>query len=122
MGTRRTCAILTFPDRVDIVIPGKSRLFRENLPDKTVTFSWQEVTQVMVFKRDQFIVDLICMLFELNGKETSEMNENMQGWQDLVKAVPIHLPGALTQEEWWGKVVSPAFETCLTQVYPRPMA
>jgi hypothetical protein len=122
MGTRRTCAVLTFPDRVDIIVPGKPRLFQENLPERTITFTWQEVTQVMVFKRDIFSVDLICMVFELNGKETIEVNEEMKGWKTLVEAVPIYLPGALTQGEWWEKVAWPAFELCLTHIYPRPQA
>ncbi len=122
MRTRRASAILTFPDRVDIIVPGKSQHFRKDLPDQTVTYTWQEVTQVLVFKRDQLVVDLICMEFELNGRETVEVNEGMEGWKSLVEAVPVYLAGALTQEEWWVKVVSPTFETCLTQVYTRPTA
>ncbi|HEY2232667.1 MAG TPA: hypothetical protein VGK01_04245 [Candidatus Angelobacter sp.] len=89
MKTRRRCAIHTLPDRVDIVVPGKPRLFREDLPDKTVAFNWPEVTQVAVFKRDQFTVDCICMIFEVANNETLEVNENMEGWDTLVKAVPI---------------------------------
>lgn len=120
MGTPRRCAIHTLPDRVDIVVPEKSRFFREDLPDKTVTFKWLEVTQVAVFKTDQFTVDCICMVFELNYKESLEVNENMEGWNTLVKAVPIYLSGALTEAEWWDKVVSPAFELCFTTIYSRP--
>ncbi|HZE24707.1 MAG TPA: hypothetical protein VE054_11970 [Blattabacteriaceae bacterium] len=99
MKTRRRCAIHALPDRVDIVVPGKSRLFRDDLLDKTVTFNWPEVTQVAVFKRDQFTVDCICMIFELANSETLEVNENMEGWNTLVKAVPIYLSGALAEEQ-----------------------
>jgi hypothetical protein len=63
---------------------------------------------------------LHLLAFELNGTETLELNENMQGWQALVDAIPRNLLGALTEKEWWPKVVAPAFETCLTEVYPRP--
>jgi hypothetical protein len=79
----------------------------------------QEVTRVIAFKRDQWTVDCICFAFELNGKETIEVSENMEGWAALVDAVPVRLPGALRQEEWWDKVVSPTFEPCLTNIYPR---
>jgi hypothetical protein len=120
MRTPRRCAIHTLPDRVDIVVPGTSRLFREALPDKTVTFKWPEVTQVAVFKRDQFTIDCICMVFELNYKESLEANENMEGWNTLVKAVPIYLSGALAEEQWWNNVVAPAFEFCFTTIYSRP--
>jgi hypothetical protein len=117
--TPRRCALHTFPDWVDIVAPGASRFFREDLPDKIVTFTWPEVTQVAVFKRDQFIVDCICMIFELNNKESLEVNENMEGWSTLVKAVPVYLSGALNEEEWWSNVVSPTFEPCFTEIYSR---
>ena len=120
MKTRRRCTIHALPDRVDIVVPGKSRLFRNDLPDKTVTFNWTEVTQVAVFKRDHFTVDCICMIFELNKTQTLEVNENMEGWNTLVKAVPVYLSGALDEEEWWNKVVAPAFEPCFTKIYSRP--
>ena len=95
-------------------------MFRENLPDETITFTWREVTEVGVFKRDCYTVDQIHMIFELNRTETVEVTENMDGWSQLVTAVPVHLSGALAQEEWWDKVVSPAFELCFTIIYPRP--
>ena len=119
MGTPRRCAIHTLPDRVDIIVPGASRFFHENLPDKTATFTWTEVTRVAVFKRDQFLVDCICMGFELNHKETLEVNENMDGWDTLVKAVPVYLSAALAEEQWWNKVVSLTFEPCFTETYSR---
>jgi len=84
------------------------------------TFNWREVTRLFAFKRDIFAVDLICFAFELHGFETLEVNEHMQGWNTLVAAVPIRLPGALAQEEWFQKVAFPAFALCWTQIYPRP--
>jgi hypothetical protein len=120
MRTRRQCIIHTLPDRVDIVFPGKPRLFRKDPPDKTVTFTWSEVTQVAVFKKDKLLVDCICMVFELNNTETLEVNEEMEGWNTLVRAVPLYLSGALDEKEWWNKVISPAFELCFTEIYSRP--
>jgi hypothetical protein len=122
MKSPRRCGIHTFSDRVDIVVPGKSRLFREDLPDKTVTFKWPEVTQVAVFKRDRFSVDCICMVFELNHTESLEVNEDLEGWNTLVEAVAIYLSGALTQGQWWNKVLWPTFELCFTTIYSRPTA
>jgi hypothetical protein len=104
-------------DRVDISVPETKRLFRKNLPATTVTFTWNEVTRAAVFKRDQFTVDCICMIFELNGIETVEVNEDMEGWSSLLQAIPLHLPGALAQEDWWDRVAFPAFETCFTEIY-----
>jgi hypothetical protein len=116
---RRVCAIHVFIDHVEILVPGKPRLFRGTLPDKTVTFAWREVTRVIAFKRDRWIVDCICFAFELNGTETIEVSEEMEGWAALVDVVPVYLAGALRQEEWWDKVVSPTFQPCLTNIYLR---
>jgi hypothetical protein len=120
MADDRTCEIHPLPDRVDIFVPGKRRLFRKDLPDKTITFRWNEITQAAVFKRDLFTVDCIHLIFELNGTHTLEVHEEMQGWKDLIDAIPRHLPGAMSQEQWWNKVVSPAFELCWTKIYPSP--
>ena len=59
-------------------------------------------------------------MFELNGTHTVEVSEDMLGWKALVEAVPVYLRGALSQEEWFQKVASPAFELCLTDIYSRP--
>jgi hypothetical protein len=119
MRTNRVSTIHILPDRVNVIVPGELRLFRKDLADKAVAFTWQEVSRVIAFKRDQWIVDRICLVFELNGTETMEVNEEMEGWTALVNAVPVYLSGALAQEEWWSKVAFPAFQTCLTEIYPR---
>jgi hypothetical protein len=120
MRSNRVCAVYPFQDRVEIHVPGKRRLFGKDLPDKTLTFTWGEVTRVIAFKRDCWIVDSIRFVFELNGTQTIEVWEEMKGWEALVDAVPVYLPGALSQKEWWERVVSPTFELCRTEIYPRP--
>jgi hypothetical protein len=119
MRERRACTIHLFPERVDIIVPGRARLFRKTPPDTTSTFLWEEVTRIFVFKRDAFTVDLICMAFELNGAQTIEINENMDGWKELADAVPVYLPGTLTHNDWFQKVAFPAFALCWTQIYTR---
>src|SRR6185437_13211501 len=97
MGNHRRCSIHTFPDHVDIIVPGKSRFFRRNLPDKNISFSWEEITGIIAFKRDCWTVDLICFLIEINKTETLESNENMIGWKNLIDAIPHYLAGALAE-------------------------
>jgi hypothetical protein len=120
MSINRRCAIHTLPERVDIVVPERRRCFRKSIPEKTITFAWHGITEVCVFKRDCYTVDQICMIFELNRTETVTVSEDMDGWSELVTAIPVYLPGALTQDGWWDKVVSPAFELCITKIYPHP--
>src|SRR5262249_16157098 len=112
MNASSLCVISTSQDRVEIAVPGKQRLLPKSLPDRTVSFEWREVTRVLAFKRDQLIVDCICCIFELNGTETVEVNEDMQCWKVLMDAIPVNLSGALRQEEWWRKVAFPAFASC----------
>jgi hypothetical protein len=109
------CAISILDDGVEIRCPEKRRLFRKNPPARVVSFTWREVTNVFVFKRDLFIIDSIRMLFELNGTQTIEISEDMEGWSTVVEALPVHLPGAMAQNEWWQRVVSRTFETCWTK-------
>lgn len=120
MGNRRLCSIHTFPDCVDIIVPGKSRLFRKDLPDTNTSFNWKDVTEIVAFKRDCWIVDLICFVIEINKTETLELNENMIGWKSLTDAIPHYLAGALAEDEWYTKVAVPAFKPCQTQIYSRP--
>lgn len=119
MGSHRRCSIHTFPDHVDIIVPGKSRFFRKDLPDTNTSFTWKEVTEIVAFKRDCWTVDLICFVIEINKTETLELNENMIGWKSLIDAIPRYLAGALTEDEWFTKVAFPAFKPCQTQIYSR---
>jgi hypothetical protein len=96
-------------------------LFRKKHMERTLNFAWSEVTQVSVFKRDCFTVDLICLAFELNGSHFTEVNEEAVGWKALVDALPNYLPGALSQDEWWNDVVTPPFELCWKDLYKRPV-
>lgn len=119
MGNHRRCSIHTSPDHVDIIVPGKSHLFRKDLPDTNTSFSWKEVTGIIAFKRDCWTVDLICLVIEINKTETLELNENMIGWKNLIDAIPHYLAGA--EDEWFTKVAVPAFKPCQTQIYSRPV-
>lgn len=114
--------ILISSEGVKIRTSGVSGIFRRKPFERKAQFRWGEVTRVCVFKRDCFTVDLICMTLELNGAECAEVNEEMAGWSALIEALPVYLPGALPQYQWWQKVMLPAFELCWTQLYPRPAA
>ncbi len=72
-------------------------------------FEWAEVTTVLVFKRDCFAVDLVCMVFG-SAEGVVEINEEMQEWQNVVSSLPRYLPGCLSQDVWFLQVAVPAFE------------
>ena len=83
------------------------------------SFAWNDVTQVVAFKRDCYAVDSMRILFQLRTGQHHEVYEDMEGFTELMEKLPAYLPGALRMEEWFSAVAFPAFEPCQTQIYPR---
>ncbi len=80
---------------------------------------WEDVAKVEAFKRDLLSVDLICTAFEIHGGISLECDEDWDGWQALVEALPTHLPGCRPFSDWWHPVAVPAFEHNLAIIYER---
>jgi len=59
------------------------------------------------------------MALELTKERKFELNEEMNGWDSLVEALPRYLPGFKKSEEWFSDVAFPAFETNLTTLYTK---
>lgn len=108
------------PDGVEVRFPGRRRFLRRTLPEEVVQFKWSEITRIFAFKRDCWTVDSIRMGVELGASRAIEVSEEMSGWRNFVKALPVLVPGAPSQDEWFTKVAFPAFALCLTELYPRP--
>ena len=51
-------------------------------------FEWRDVTSAAVFQRDCFSVDLLCLAFFVQV-ENVRVNEEMPGWKELVKTLPL---------------------------------
>ena len=81
---------------------------------------WNQVNLAWIYKRDCFAYDQIEMLMMKDKTESFVIHEDMEGWDKLVKALPDYLPGIRKEEEWWGEVVFPAFETNLGLIYRNP--
>ena len=84
-----------------------------------IVIAWRDTVSVEAFKRDLYSVDLICITFHLRDKKTVEINEEMDGWESLVRKLPEYLPGCQTFEEWYTQVAFPAFKPNLTVIYRR---
>jgi hypothetical protein len=73
------------------------------------------IATVHAFKRDLYTADMICLLIAARDGAAVEVNEQMQGYPELVDridALPATLPA------WQLHVMFPAFDPCLTQIYP----
>ncbi len=84
----------------------------------TVKTRWTEVLKVTAFKRDLFAYDLLCIVFESVGMQL-EVDEQMEGWEAMIAALPIYLPGIRASEQWWDEVAHPGFATNVTQLFLR---
>jgi hypothetical protein len=83
---------------------------------------WADVHSVVAFKRDLYIVDLMCLAFNSGSAGALEVHEEMRGWQDLVDALPDHLPGSTPFPDWWAVVAFPAFAANPTTIFSRAAA
>lgn len=81
--------------------------------------AWQDVVRIEVFKRDLYVVDLICVSLLLRDNKSVEINEEMEGWDSVVDKLPEYLPGCQKFEEWFQMVAFPAFKTNSTVIYQR---
>ncbi|HEX6731927.1 MAG TPA: hypothetical protein VF074_18065 [Pyrinomonadaceae bacterium] len=79
--------------------------------------AWKDVIRVEAFKRDLYVVDLICLKFLSEDNTTIEIDEEMDGWQSLIENLHEYLPGCQNFSEWFGAVALPAFKTNFRVIY-----
>lgn len=82
---------------------------------------WTQIVRVVAAKRDLFGRDLLCLFFETRPQGVIEVNETMAGWQDLLHALPARLPGALNADDWFARVLFPAFAESPVEIFARPV-
>jgi hypothetical protein len=80
---------------------------------------WARVTRIVAFKRDVYSHDLLCILIELEGANTIEVNESMPGWTEMIEQLPIYLPEASPWRDWYPKAAFPAFDVAPTPIFVR---
>jgi hypothetical protein len=85
----------------------------------SLSMLWSEVCSAVAFKRDEFIVDCICLFLAREDGTGVETDEEMEGWTEFTAALPTYLPGCRLWEEWFWKVVSPAFAPNPTEIFRR---
>jgi len=84
-----------------------------------IHIQWSAMERLTVFKRDLFTVDLICLVIELKDGRCFELDEDMDGWNPFIDAIPAHLPGCKKFHEWFLEVAVPAFATNSTEIFRR---
>jgi hypothetical protein len=93
---------------------------RKPLPSPPVhSIAWSEIVRVVAFKRDWLTVDCICLALATLDGMTTEVNEEMEGWEALTDALPKHLPGSKDWSACFSQVAFPAFATNETVIFER---
>ena len=81
--------------------------------------AWSDIVRVVAFKRDLLTVDCICLAIATTDGTTTEVNEEMEGWEAFTGGLPKHLPGSKDWTECFSEVAFPAFATNETVIFER---
>ena len=88
-----------------------------------VRLEWSQITQVCAYKRDCVHLDQIRVAFLSEDLGVGlEVAEEDAGYEELIDALPLRVPGCLGRDEWFERVAFPAFAQNLTVLYRRPGA
>jgi hypothetical protein len=84
----------------------------------SAAMKWTGISRIVAFKRDLLIADLLCVgLTDRQG--VMIVDEEMEGFEEMIQAFPSRLQGAPSEGEWWLRVVKPAFATNFTVIFRR---
>lgn len=64
------------------------------------TLVWTDVTQVAALKVPQYVGNTLMLVFEFQGGHSLTLTEDMAGWTEVSRDLPVYLPGALPYEDW----------------------
>ena len=108
------------PENGVIEIEGNG--FSISSPQKKETtkkeIKWNQIKEILAYKRDLFAVDLICLGFHLSDDANLyEVHEEMLGYKNLVETIESRFE--VNPKDWWTKVAFPAFETNATVIWQK---
>ncbi len=79
---------------------------------------WDEIDEIIAYKKDLFAVDLICWQFcRLADEYVVEINEEMVGYKVLLKTLENKF--GIKEEDWFRKVAIPPFAPNVTSVWKK---
>ena len=82
----------------------------------THRIAWHEVTKSIAYKRDLYVVDLICLDLE-SSNLTVSFHEEMEGWEPFLDVLPSKLPGFWSKDRIYSQVMQPPFAAKSTLIY-----
>jgi len=82
------------------------------------SLKWEDVESAIAFKIDAVTYDVITLRF-VTADGAVDVDEEAEGWMELLDALPRYLLGALTGHAIFDAVALPPFDTNATEVYKR---
>jgi hypothetical protein len=83
------------------------------------SIAWNDIVRVVAFKHDWLTVDCICLAIATKDGKTTEVNEEMDGWEALTDALRKQLAGSKDWTECFSQVAFPAFATNETVIFEK---
>ena len=84
----------------------------------TVHFSWNDIEEIVAFKRDLYIHDQICLGISIKGQDTFiPLEEDNACWPAVVQVLEEHFT---LPENWQELVMQPPFGAEWTLLWPNP--
>jgi hypothetical protein len=96
---------------------GGFRVLRYRQPPSAML--WADLATVHAFKRDLYVVDMLCPAITAKDGSMVEVNEQMRGYPAFAARIDA-VPGI--RAAWPLEVLFPAFDPCLTLIYPAEAA
>ena len=108
-----------FRSKSPVAMESRLRHGAEGLTLEETFVPWSRIVSVHAFKEDLYVVDRISLMFRIDDGKTVVLAEDVDGWKDLVDALPDYLAGCLPFHEWFFAVAFRAFASNVTELYRR---
>ena len=74
---------------------------------EAIAFRWTVIRRVVAYKRDCLAADQLCFSIS-DGDWVTELNEDMEGWPELIRQLPARLQEFPAEREWSPRLAQPA--------------
>jgi hypothetical protein len=87
---------------------------------RSVTLKWKGISRILALKCEQTQGELLCMIVTGDGIVVV-LHEGMDGFKNMLEALPAYLAGTPAATEWRHRVMRPAAEANVTRLFARPV-
>ena len=108
-------SVFSRKSEADVLSADNVGVTAERSNNTTQLLIWKQVKSVAVYKKNEFMSDLICIEFGLPENMTITIHEEMEGYDSVVQTMHLQFEGI--EKDWYSKIVKPAFERNYRIIY-----